>query len=285
MSAAEKRGNSRRTSGGRETRTVLAQQESKHCESNVWTDLYGREHAERAREVPDHDSTAPRVVGQLEQAWALAGDRCRAELAAQVLALPHPIVAHATRDPRSVSLDRTAEVPTVGNAMGSISGRSDEEKFPINSDRASMGDYVNGGPDVMCDYTWVVQAPEASAVLPWANGLFDHLNPSPNEMVRSQIRQFRYLSHGPAPADSGGDGGFPRYRNTLGTTWCPSGTSRVRGYPSGCRLAAKVPNFADSRRYRGFRSEPRGNCLPVGRSAGWRENRPCHCTVPFALEV
>ena len=184
MSAAEKRGNSRRTSGGRETRTVLAQQESEHCESNVWTDLCGREHAERAREVPDHDSTAPRVVGQLEQAWALAGDRCRAELAAQVLALPNPIVAHATRDPRSVSLDRTAEVPTVGNAMGSISGRSDEEEFPLNSDRASMGDYVNGGPDVMCDYTWVVQAPEASAVLPWANGLFDHLNPSPNEMVR-----------------------------------------------------------------------------------------------------
>ncbi len=109
----------------------------------VWTDCYGNEHLERVANVPDHDGAVPRVQGALEVRWARAGASERAAITAALLAQQNPIVA--------------------GAGAGT--------------------DPVRSHADSLRDYTWVVEAPEASAVLLWANGLFNHHDPSPNEMT------------------------------------------------------------------------------------------------------
>ncbi|MGO1638269.1 MAG: enterochelin esterase domain-containing protein, partial [Ancrocorticia populi] len=93
--------------------------------------------------MPDHDGAVPRVQGALEVRWARAGASARAAITAALLAQQNPIVA--------------------GAGAGTDPARSHA--------------------DSLRDYTWVVETPEASAVLLWANGLFNHHDPSPNEMT------------------------------------------------------------------------------------------------------
>lgn len=164
-----------RISGGIET--------GRRREPAVWTDLHGQQHVERVSEVPDHDGAVPRVIGDIEHSWELAGTKRRSELAAQMLSQPNPIVTDTATTPNPFLLACASEIAPAPNSSSFTSGKSNDGKFSTDSAMTKMCRDFNVTSEPMCDYTWVVQAPKASAVLLWANGLFDHQDPSPNEMA------------------------------------------------------------------------------------------------------
>ena len=94
-----------RISGGIET--------GRRREPAVWTDLHGQQHVERVSEVPDHDGAVPRVIGDIEHSWELAGTKRRSELAAQMLSQPNPIVTDTATTPNPFLLACASEIKAV----------------------------------------------------------------------------------------------------------------------------------------------------------------------------
>ncbi|MFC7580020.1 alpha/beta hydrolase-fold protein [Schaalia naturae] len=111
----------------------------------AWCDRLGSIHVERARQVPPHDAAVPRV--------------------------PTPLGVLGVLD-------------AIGGEDAPRSGVLTNPLISTDPDAAAAGGATRGGEPPMRLYTWIVDAPGASAVLLWGNGLFDHTDVGASELER-----------------------------------------------------------------------------------------------------